>query len=384
MKNVKFIAGKLMFPLLALIIYVWLYSCNEKPMEPPPPPPVVEPDTVSRYIWTAYYTGLPDISMVYAADTNCVYIVWGQNLLYWDGTLFLPFYFNDPNFYVTNVYGYGKNVIFVSGGKTKNGQDLPFVKKITNGIISDIQLDTVETYIYNQLIIGPDEAWFSSYLTNAVYHYKNGTVKKYNSHINDSLNTGTFYINANKEIYLFQRQTYGFQLNRSNKNQIKKDLFERNSAGEGTLYSFKFENEKFNLLSSQCYSASDPNCFSILIVQCGNDALMFSHTDKISIFNGNNWVIHSHFDSVNTAASRMGGVSRDSLVAFTLNAGYLYTFGGVKWRIENNSPLIYPPSVGHSNLEAKFGNIYFCYWSPLSGERGLFYVGKPNKNFKNH
>lgn len=369
--------------LVTIMICVCLYSCNEKPTEPvPPPPPVVEPDTVSRYIWTVYHTGLQDISMVYAADTNHVYIVWGPNLLYWDGTLFLPYYFNDPNFYVTNVYGFGKNVIFVSGWKTKYGQDLPFVKKITNGIISDIQLDTVETYIYNQLIIGPDEAWFSSYLTNAVYHYKNGTVKKYNSYINDSLNTGTFYINTNKEIYLFQRQTNGIQLNQSNKNKIKKDLFERNSTGEGTFYSFKFENEKFNLLSSQCYSASDPNCFSILIAQCGNDALMFSHTDKISIFNGYNWVMHSRFDSVNTSGSRMGGFSKDSLVAFTINAGYLYTYGGMKWRIENNSPLIYPPSVGHSNLEAKFGNIYFCYWSQLSGERGLFYVGKPNKNFK--
>ena len=106
---------KIFVILVTIMVCVYLYSCSEKPTEPvQPPPPPVAPDTVSRYIWTAYYTGLPGISMVYAADTNYVYIVWGSNLLYWDGTLFLPFYFNDPYFYVSNVYGYGKNDIFVS------------------------------------------------------------------------------------------------------------------------------------------------------------------------------------------------------------------------------------------------------------------------------
>jgi len=384
MKNVKFITEKLMLPLLVLVISVYLYSCSEKPTEPIQPPPVA-PDTVSRYIWNAHYTGLRGIVMVYAADTNYVYIVTDQyRLLYWNGTNFGIYNLNDPNFYVANVYGYGKDNIFVPGWKTKNGKDIPFVKKITNGTITEFQLDTVETYIYDQLILGPDEAWFSSFLTNAVYHYKNGNVKKYNSYGNDSLITGVFYINANKEIHLFQRQLNNFQLNRSDKNQVRKDLIERKSVSEGTMYSFKLVNDNFNLLSSQCYGATNPDCFTILIFQCGNDALMVSNIEKISVFNGYNWERHSHFDSTNTFAQRIGGVSKDSLVAFTLNYGYLYTYNGTKWRYENNSPIIYNPSLGHSNVEAKFGNIYFCEYSQITYDPGYFYVGKPNKNFKNH
>ena len=239
MKNVKFIAVKLMLPLLALVICVCLYSCNEKPVEPPPPPPpVVEPDTVSRYIWTIY-PGLSKGFNVYAADTNYVYIIVGtHNLLYWNGTGYGIYNLNDPNFNVANVYGYGKNDIFVSGWKTKNGKDLPFVKKITYGTITEIQLDTVETYIYDQLILGPDEAWFSSFITNAVYHYKNGNVKKYNSYTNDSLITGVFYINANKEIYLFQRQPRYSTFELHNRNQIHKDLLERKSYGPGNDVQF--------------------------------------------------------------------------------------------------------------------------------------------------
>jgi hypothetical protein len=384
MKNVKFITGKLMLSLLVLVISVYLYSCSEKPTEPIQPPPV-SPDTVSRYIWNAHNTGLQGIYMVYAADTNYVYItIDSYKLLYWNGTGYGIYNLNDPNFYVANVYGYGKNDIFVSGWKTYNGKDLPFVKKITNGIISEIQLDTVETYIYDQLILGPDEAWFSSFLTNAVYHYKSGNVKKYNSYSNDSISTGVFYINANKEIHLFQRQPINLTLNRADKNPIRKDLMERKTYGPGTMYSFKLVNDNFNLLSSQCYGASNSDCFTILIYQCGNDALMVSNVEKISVFNGYNWERHSHFDSLDTFAQKIGGVSKDSLVAFTLNRGSLYTYNGTKWRIENNSPIILPPSLSHSNVEARFGNIYFCYYSDLTGNQGILYVGTPNKNFKNH
>ena len=124
----------------------------------------------------------------------------------------------------------------------------------------------------------------------------------------------------------------------------------------------------------------DPDCFTILIFQCGNDALMVSNIEKISVFNGYNWQRHSYLDSSDMSPQRIGGVSKDSLVIFTINYGYLFTYNGTKWRIENNSPqLILPPSLGHSNVEAKFGNIYFFEYSPLSMDPGHFYVGRPNK-----
>jgi hypothetical protein len=387
MKSEKPFLNKGILALIIVVVFYGLFSCSEKPTEPPPPPPPppVEPDTVSRYIWNAYPTGIAGIYNVYAADTNLVYIIVASaKLLYWNGTGYGMYNLNDPGFYAANVYGFGKNDIFVSGWKTKNGIDIPFVKKITNGVISDIQLDTVETYIYDQLILGPDEGWFSSFLTNAVYHYKDGNVKKYNSYVNDSIITGVFYINANKEIHLFQRQPDYSSLNKQNRNQVRADLMERKSYGPGTMYSFKLVNDTFELISSQCYGASKPNCFTILIYQCGNDALMVSNIEKISVFNGYNWERHSQFDSLDTFAQKIGGVSKDSLVAFTLNHGKLYTYNGIKWRIENNTPWIPPPGLSHSNIEAKFGNIYFCYYSDFDSERGKFYVGKPNKNFKNH
>lgn len=378
MKNVKFIAGKLMLPLLALVICVCFYSCNEKPVEPPPPP-VVEPDTVSRYIWTIY-SGMSRGFNVYASDTNYVHIVRTPRLYYWNGTGFGINSLNDYNFNVYNVYGYGKDVIFVSGYKTINGKDLPIIKKVDHGIITEIVLDTVENLMYDQLIIGPDEAWFASFLKNDIYHYKNGVIKKYRSYHNDSLMTGVFYKNANNEIYLFQRQPDIINPKSLNKEQKRQDMLERKSYGPGTMYSFKFENDKFNLLSSQCYGADNPDCFTILIFQCGNDALMVSNIDKISVFNGYNWQRHSYLDSSDMSPQRIGGVSKDSLVIFTINYGYLFTYNGTKWRIENNSPwLMHPPSLGHSNVEAKFGNIYFFEYSPLSMDPGHFYVGRPNK-----
>jgi hypothetical protein len=380
MKNSVDANVKAIIFILIIIISTICGSCNEELVEPPPPPPPVEPDTVSRYVWYTYKTVVKELYNIYAADTNLVYIQWSDKLIYWNGVQYYPFHLNDNNFRVTNLYGYGKDILFVSGYKILNGLDIPYVKKVVNGAITDIMLDSSEGYIGNHRIIGPDEAWFSSFLTNVVYHYKNGGIKKYKTNVNDSLRGGAFYSNANGDLFL--SQVHLSSTSNKTKSQIRMDVITKNVYTPGTLYNFKFQDDSFNLISTQCYNPYDINCSSLLISQCGNDALMVSFIDKISIFNGSSWEKHSSFDTIDTFAQRIGGISKDSLVAFTLNFGSLYTYNGKKWRYENNSPLYVFPSLGFSNVEAKFGNIYFCYYSSLSNDPAIFYVGRPNKLLK--
>lgn len=387
MNNVKSILPKVTLTVLTILSFFFLYSCSEEPVSPPPPPPppVNVPDTVSRYVWETYSSSWRDFYNVYAADTNLVYIVGNIHLMYWNGTGVGVYNLNDPNFIVLNVYGYGKDILYVSGWRTQNGIDLPIVKKVDHGVIKEIQLDTVETYIYDLLVLGPDEVWFSAFLKNAVYHYKNGAVKKYNSYTNDSINTGKFYVNENNELYLFQ-----FQLDLSlndykDESLLRRDILEKRRIDSKKLYNLKFTNDTFNLLSSQCYGPSSPGCYSIFIYKCGNDALMINLIDQISIFNGYQWELHSRIDTLDDGAVHIGGISNDSLVAFTLNYGRLYTYNGIRWRLENNSPsLWFLPNLGHSNVEAKFGNIYFCHYSSLANDPGVFYIGRPNKQLKKH
>ena len=348
--------------ILFIIINLSFYSCNkeENTIVSPPEPP---PDTVSRYIWTAIRLLTPMFN-VYAADTNLLYIVGNGQLLTFDGTNVSLVNLNDPNFLVMDVYGFGKNDIFVTGDGYNKNSKVPMVKKISNGNVESFILDNEDTGIYDLLVTGPNQAWFSSHTKNKVYYFNSGTITEHRISDNDSISRGIFYKNVYDEIFIFP---------------LKLD-----SNFTGFVYTYKFTGGKFHFLKKECYNSSNENCLTDLIYRCGKDVLMLTDFPIIKYFNGSEWVIHSYMQAPETTVPyKIGGVSRDSLVAFCVPRRDIYTYNGVKWRRENGSPYLEPSTGLHRNIETKFGNVYFTFWDYDLGIFGYVIIGKPNETFSN-
>ena len=208
------------------------------------------------------------------------------------------------------------------------------------------------------LIIGPNQAWFSSFTKSKVYYFNSGTITEYRISDNDSIAEGIFYKNAYDEIFVFPKQ-YTFY-------------------STGFLYTYKFTGQEFQFLRKDCYHSYDENCLSDLIYRCGNDALMLTNFPKLYYFNGSEWVYHSETPET-VIPFKIGGVSKDSLVTFCMSWSGIYTYNGVKWRKENGSPWLEPPFGLHTNIEMKFGNVYFTYWDQILGLLGYIIIGKPNQ-----
>lgn len=353
--------------ILFIVIFISMSSCSKEDPVSPPEPPINPPDTVSRYIWTVTRL-LTSMFNVYAADTNILYIVGNGQLLIFDGNNISPFNLNDPNFGVLNVYGYDKNNIFVTGYTINNNLILPTVKKITNGAIESFILDNEDSGIYDLLVTSPNQAWFSSYTKSKVYYFSSGTITEHRISDNDSITKGKFYKNIYNEIFIFALKI--------------------NSSYTGFVYTYKFSGGTFHFQRQDCYNSSDENCLTDVIYRCGDDAIMltdFDHGKPIRYFNGSEWVMHSYMQAPEpTVAFRIGGVSKDSLVAFCLPRKDIYTYNGVKWRKENGSPFLEEGSTGfYKNIETKFGNVYFTFWDYDIGIFGYVIIGKPNKIFSN-
>jgi hypothetical protein len=105
---------------------------------------------------------------------------------------------------------------------------------------------------------------------------------------------------------------------------------------------------------------------------------MLTNYPKLYYFNESEWVYHSETPE-SVIPFKIGGVSKDSLVAFCMSWSGIYTYNGVKWRKENGSPWLEPPFGLHTNIETKFGNVYFTYWDQILGMSGYVIIGKPNK-----
>ena len=346
--------------ILFTVICIVMSSCSkEDPVSPDPP--INPPDTVSRYIWTATRLLTPMFN-VYAADTNLLYIVGNGQLLTFDGTNVSLFNLNDPNFSVFNVYGFDKNNVFVTGDGYNNKSKVPMVKKITVPNIESFILDNEDSGIYDLLVTGPSQAWFSSHTKSRVYYFNSGTITEHRLSDNDSIKDGMFYKNEYDEIYTFARKL--------------------TSNSIGFLYTYKFTGGQFQFKRKDCYAYFDENCLTNLICRCGDDAVMYTYFPKLYYFNGNEWIVHSYVEALELIVPfKLGGVSKDSLVAFCLPYSIIYTYNGVKWRRENNSPWLEPANGLHSNIETKFGNVYFTYWDESLGIFGYVIIGKPNQTF---
>jgi hypothetical protein len=355
---------KSILSVLVIVFYfivILLCSCNKEnptsPVEPPPTPP----DTVSRYKWKVILNYI-SFKQLYAADTDKIYINADYSLMLFNGINFDPI-ITENNYRVFNVYGFDKNNIFAPGYLYKNNSWIPAVKKITNGNITTFSYENERDMGCDLLVTGPEQAWLSSYYESKVYYYNNGSINIYRLNENDSINKGSFYLDANNNLYVFARK-------------------EKNNYLFGTLYSYKFNGNSFDLIRTDSIDAYNPNSKTAVIFRCGTDAIMlpFSRTQMIYYFNGNEWIVHSS-PVVNEMGgpTKIGGISKDSLIAFYSPTKYLYTYGGKKWRLENDSPIV-PPSLDvFSKIETKFGNVYITSCA-MDESLGWLYIGKPNHN----
>jgi hypothetical protein len=363
------------FPVL-LCLSILFSSCakDENPVNPVDPPPVA-PDTVSRYIWSTNYYSIP-LYDLYVADTNLIYMIGGNNHpIVYNGFYINPYNLNDINFYSYRVYGYDKNNVFWAGQTIKNNQNYPAIIKVTNGIPQSYVIESETGWLDDILIIGPNQAWFVSYFSNYVYYFDNGTIKAYKLSETDSTQGGRLYKNTSNEVFVF--------VPKADPPYYK----------AGHLFTYKFANDSFQFIRRDSLNnfSRSPDCLSGIIFKCGADAIMINFNDVIHYFNGNEWLVHTYSGSVSPL--KVGGVSKDSLVTINCfeSGTPIYTYGASKrWRRENNSPFFPYVDIGSpSNVEFKFGNVYFNHWDDIFFNKGnyigstYFLIGRPNKNFKN-
>ncbi len=357
---------KSILSVLKIIVFFYLIislcSCDKDenpviPPEPPPPPPPI-PDTVSRYNWKIYkiYAGLFNL---YAADSNDIYIVENDALILHKDSLSHAIIY-DPNILVKNVYGYDKYNIIATGFRYRNGNYLPAVYKITNGNIQEFVYENECNISLDILVTGPNQAWLSSVCESKVYFFDNGNLTIFRLNNNDTIKSGKFYKDQNNNLFVF--------------------AYKYPTTTIDTLFTYKFTGNNFELLRRDFIDPYHPDGKSRQVSRCGEDIIMFSsyRYQKQYYFNGSEWVVHSlPLDTVNIL--KVGGVSKDSLVAL-INPGYtLITYGRGKWRRENGSPDFKGGVEVHTNVEAKFGNIYLTSCDFIHSQ-GWFLIGKPNKN----
>ena len=209
------------------------------------------------------------------------------------------------------------------------------------------------------LVVGPNQVWISDSYFSKVYYFNNGSIKEYTLSTTDSLVYQFFYMDKNNDLYIFAIKT---------SNQIN-----------GDFYTYKLINDNFVLQSTECFGY-DP-CLSPRLFRCGSDILMSTTgLSKLKYFNGNEWISHSDSDYVAAQASRIGGVSKDSLIMIN-GGGVIFTYGLNYWRKEKYAPSLEgSPNLYSFNAEMKFGNVYIAYWGH---DHSTLLIGKANKNTKN-
>ena len=359
--KIKFIFA---VPIISILLYLIISSSscdNENPIIPPPP--ITPPDTVSRFIWNKIHVGGP-IRDIYVADTNDIYIDKGTACQHFDGNSFYYINFQEPNFGLESISGYDKNNIFFMGTTILNGSEkIGKLKKYSNGIITTFILDTSKGGNYVMEVIGPNQVWISL-TNNYVIFFNDGNFTKYILEANPRIIEPILFNNKNNILYAFPI-----------KNIL--DSFE--------IHTLKFNGMGFDLLKTDCLNWQNPVCLTQNMLRCGDDLIMTKiySENKLYYFNGNNWIYHSQFDSTNTSAYKIGGWSKDSLIAMCLPRNGIYTYNGKKWRYENGSPILNPPGPPLvSNIRIKYDKVFLHYFDGINTNDTYLIIGKPNKNIR--
>jgi hypothetical protein len=364
--KIKFIFA---VPIISILLYLIISSSscdNENPIIPPPP--ITPPDTVSRFIWRTVQLYSP-IWDVFPADTNDIYIRDNIGCLHYDGnSSFYYFNFQDSYFGLDLMDGYDKNNIFFLGSYVPaNNVVIEKLKVLNNGVLNSYILDTSTNGGGRTLkVVGPNKAWMASLNPqNGIFYYDNGIIKNYKLENNNNIGGCSFYINKYNELYLFA---------------LKAETID-----SLTIRTYKFDGKEFHLIKIDCYNGNYDNCLSLNFFHCGDDFIMSKPeiNNRVYFFDGYNWLYHSSYDSSQIRAYKIGGWSKDSLIAMCSIWNNIYTFNGRVWRIENGSPKnLFVASTGFdSEIKIKNGYVYIPYYDGNTNVKCLI-IGKPNKNIR--
>jgi hypothetical protein len=291
---------------------------------------------------------------MYIADTNDIYFNLSNHLMRYHNNAFSQV--NIGNFWIDKLNGFWENTIFVGG---ELGYAQPTLLIVNDGVV-------VNSYsILNEsggsiIWISPEsptKAWLGIYQNNTVYYFDNGSFTKYL--LSDSLLTETKVLKNNSgEVFAF-----GFKL-------LDSAAF---------IYSHKLINNNFQLLTIDSIYWNTGK--SEWLLQCGGDILM-SNGGTINYFDGNNWVLHPA--SSPDWKIRLGGVSKDTLYAFTYKVGYGWKpqiWLNSWWKVEKEmGPYGLDPNPASGGAYIKKNNIYFGI-SDSNGEAFLI-IGRPAKTEK--
>jgi hypothetical protein len=199
----------LVFVILCYFL-ITLHSCNKdedtvtNPIEPPPPTQII--DTLNRYKWhldTLYGYGF--IGM-YVADTSNIFFISNYSFIINNGHTFQVISMQEQNYSLGGLSGFDKDNVFFGGSMfNSEGKHIPFLKKWNGSNIQTYYLNDTDNFVRGQLVIGPNDIWFTMY-RNKVYHFTNGNFVSYI--IDTALYATDLYQDYSGNIYLFANKLY--------------------------------------------------------------------------------------------------------------------------------------------------------------------------------
>ncbi len=255
------------------------------------------------------------------------------------------------------VKGYDQNNVFFGGGHVSNKN--PVLKKWENGSITTYPiLNDSGISIHDILTFGANQAWVTTVGSNNIYKFNTGQYIKYV--LDDSIKNAKFFKNASGDLFVF-----GVYTERNINNTISE-----------VLYSYKFENDSFVLVSKDSIYPATPK--TDYLMNCGTDMFMISSPDQfnqIYLFNGNKWEYYITAPEYNI--SNIGGISKNYFVTFFASRLSIYMWNG-NWRKEDSLKFPnYPPffSIGSSSIIINNRNVYFTAKS-VSDNVSFLIIGK--------
>jgi hypothetical protein len=303
--------NKKYFAIILLIISMFITSCEDDPVKPKIPPAL---DTIDVYDWTIDTIYGYNCGIVYAADSDNVFISAYPKPLYYNGSTYQPMNLMDPLYISLSIAGYDKDNVFFGGGISGTYWGDPVLKKWTSGNIDSYTLTGDSGVGITRIFIeGTDECWFSTTERYKVYHFNGGTFDSYT--LDSGCRAATFFKDISGTLYAFAIKPLGMY-------DVEHSYF-------------RFSNESFQLFGRDTVTQTSEISYYGPFV-CGRD-LLRSGRNSIFYFNGSGW--EKLCNTLNFRPYMLDGISKDNFLCYGQSqAGpwEIYTWNGANWKRERN------------------------------------------------
>ena len=331
--------------LVCIFFIISLSSCSENPITPIPPLDIL--DTVDLYDWEEYWIPIEFVSKIYAADSNNIWITGTYEYVFFDGKSFSSFDMDYSNFRPIYVSGLNKSDVFFLGASYESSINYcACLIRFKNGIY--MRFDFCDSNIRNSFtdieIINENEFWLGTE-NSFVYQHQDG---KFIKHV---LPDAEMLYNI--KVKRINDVIYAFGIN-------NRDF---------SIASYKFEESQFNLIDEELINLQSG--ISDEFAKTKNDIFLVGlHNTKAYFFSGENWITNISFNGIISGQqalfNKLGGFSKDSLVAFRTSVGTpsrIYFYDDNKWKIERLDLFLLDshPVDRSTDLEVIENHIYFSY-----------------------